>query len=63
MQIDRTSSMSKHKKSDDVFATKDIGGVIRDSERKGSTGGVTESPWFGDATVLFTVSACSARNK
>lgn len=49
--------MSKHKKGDVVVATKDIGGYVRENVSKGSTGVVTESPWFGDATVLFTVTS------
>ena len=39
---------------DKVVATKDIGGVLRPSIPKGSSGVVTKASW-GELTVLFTV--------
>lgn len=47
--------MSRYSKGDRVVATKDFGGVARDSIKKGTRGVVVEGGWGNPATVLFHV--------
>lgn len=46
--------MAQFTKGQRVVATKDIGGVLRDSVPKGAQGVVTEASW-GTIRVLFTI--------
>lgn len=47
--------MSKFSPGERVVATKDIGGVLRDSVPKGTRGVVTEAGWMSQTRVLFSV--------
>lgn len=55
--------MAKYSKGDMVVSVKDIGGVMRDFVPKGTEGVVVEAPWFGDPTVLFTITGALGGKK
>lgn len=55
--------MAKYSKGDMVVSVKDIGGVMRGFVPKGTEGVVVEAPWFGDPTVLFTITGALGGKK